>query len=822
MPQWLSDTLAKSAYFMPHGHCYLWIPWLLWLHVLSDFLIGIAYLGISVILWALVRRIRLPFSPVFIAFGLFIALCGVTHFVQIWNVWHSDYITSGFIKAATAAASVATAIGLFFIRPQIEELVYSARLSEERRVRLETTHAELESTLAQVQELNELRTRFFANVSHELRTPLTLILGPVQKLLADASLTPTQREQLVGLEGNSQALLKQVNNLLDLAKVDFGNMQLAYSRFDASSWGRRVAAHFEFAAHQRSITLEVVAPGSLPLEADREKLERVLVNLLSNALKFTPDGGRIIVRLETRGESTVLSVADSGPGVPPDERESVFERFQQARNAQADGHGGTGLGLAIVREFVALHRGAVEITDTLPQGATFTVTFPSEAPRGVAVAAGDTGPERTADTEGALRELESARLRPATGTDSASVAGRPQVLLVEDNDELRRFITDTLSERYNVVGATDGEHALALVHSARPDLIVTDVMMPRMDGDALLAAVRADERLATVPVLVLSAKADDPLRARMLERGAQDYLTKPFNARELLARTGNLIEAKRAGDTLRDELASASTNLSDLARDVRTKRQQLTTALHSAEVARHQAERATQVKSAFLSMMSHELRTPLATIQLNLGLLERAPDDAALGTVRPRVLRMSRANRQMSSLVEGLLEYTRAESGRLAARVEPVELQAIAASVVEDHRQLVPEGVQMVLVPPDPPLPHIETDPRLVSLVLSNLVSNALKFTQSGTVSVELARWHDGQALIVRDTGIGIANADLSRIFDPFEQLEPVRRKTVPGIGLGLALVKQLVDALGGRIAVSSTEGSGTVFRVDLPDRIPS
>ena len=201
MPAWISDLLAKSVSFMPHGHCYLWIPALLWLHVASDIVIGVAYLGISLILYVFVRRIRLPFSPIFIAFGLFIGLCGLTHFMKVWTVWNPDYVAEGVLKAATALASIATAIGLFFVRPQIEAVVHAARLSEERRIRLESSNAELQVLLDRVREADEQKNRFFANVSHELRTPLTLILGPAEQLLAADNLSEPQRQRLLGMVG---------------------------------------------------------------------------------------------------------------------------------------------------------------------------------------------------------------------------------------------------------------------------------------------------------------------------------------------------------------------------------------------------------------------------------------------------------------------------------------------------------------------------------------------------------------------------------------------------------------------------------------------
>jgi signal transduction histidine kinase len=224
MFSWFPEYIQKSNDFMPHGHCFLWIPSLLWLHVASDTLIGLAYIGISLLLYQMVRRVRLPFSPVFIAFGLFIGLCGLTHFMSVWTVWHPDYLLDGITKAATAAASVATSIGLVFALPKVEELAQTARLSEERRLSLESAHLELQALYEKVKEIDEHKTQFFGNVSHELRTPLALILGPVEQLLSDTSLTFVQKRQLEGIQRNANTLLKHVNDLLYVMKLDAGRM----------------------------------------------------------------------------------------------------------------------------------------------------------------------------------------------------------------------------------------------------------------------------------------------------------------------------------------------------------------------------------------------------------------------------------------------------------------------------------------------------------------------------------------------------------------------------------------------------------------------
>lgn len=827
---WLDQIQQASSQFIPHGHCYLWLPGLLWMHVMSDLLIGTAYLGISVIFYLLVRSIRLPFSPMFIAFGLFIGLCGLTHFMKIWTIWNPDYLAEGLLKTATALASVATAVGLLFARPKVEEMVNAARLSEERRVKLESAHAELQSLYIQVKQLDLAKTRFFANVSHELRTPLALILGPAERMLGEPGLTPGQRRQMESISRNGKSLLKQVNDMLEIAKLEAGKVELRAVCLDVAPWFRRVSAQFEQAAEQRQIDYRIEAPDSLVTETDPDMLERVLVNLLSNAFKFTPPQGRIEARLEAKDAELVICVADSGPGIRDDQHTAIFERFHQVDECSGkDSHklGGTGLGLAIVKEYVQLHGGSIGVASVPGHGATFTARLPLRAP--VAVAEGPQAlprdPSLDIAFDTALRELTP----QASGDGSDMVfpfsAGWPTVLVVEDNREMRAFVGRTLSLAYNVVTAADGQEGLERALALRPDLLVTDLMMPRMGGEQLVNALRARSEFNSVPIMLLTARDDDELRVRLLKSGAQDYLSKPFLPQELLARAENLVTLKRAGDTLREELLSASGDVEGLANELALKHRQLQIALDSAEVAREQLERASQVKSHFLGMISHELRTPLSTIRLNAQLLARArpaPLPGMPDTPDPRIDRLMRAAKQMSTLVEGLLEYTRAESARVAARPESVDLEALARDVVEAHAENAHPGLHLVMEPPPQDLPPLVTDPRLLRVVMSNVVSNALKFTPQGSVTVRLASARGWHSFEVADTGVGIAPADMARIFLPFEQLEPVQRKSIPGVGLGLALVKTIVDNLGGMVEVVAPLGSGCTFRVLLPSQRPA
>ena len=437
-------------------------------------------------------------------------------------------------------------------------LAEGRNITEKKRAEAEIArkNQELEQLLARIRELDELKSQLFANVSHELRTPLSLILGPADALLARGdNLTGPQRRDVAVMRRNAATLLKHVNDLLDIAKMDAGKMTLAYAEADLARLARKVSGHFEALASQRRISFVVDVPEHFPAQVDVEKLERVVLNLLSNAFKFTPEGGRIKLSVsETPEERALLSVQDSGPGIPPELRAALFERFRQADGGTTRQFGGTGLGLSIVRDFVELHGGLVSVTAAPGGGALFLVVVPRRAPEGVRVRRLPAHEEGILQAEmtlrGTLEELTPlAAVRAEAESRSAPQVGnddRPRVLVVEDNPELNRFLVETLQDDYRVATAFDGVEALEKAMALRPDLILTDIMMPRMGGDVLVEALRERPALSQVPVIVLSAKADDALRLKLLNGGARDYVVKPFSAEEVLARVKNLVSLERA------------------------------------------------------------------------------------------------------------------------------------------------------------------------------------------------------------------------------------------------------------------------------------
>ncbi|QTQ34350.1 Putative sensor histidine kinase [Aromatoleum petrolei] len=436
----------------------------------------------------------------------------------------------------------------------------------------------LEQLLDKVQRLDSAKSAFFANVSHELRTPLTLILGPAESLLQDArNLTRNQRRDLEVIQRNAVTLLRQVNDLLDIEKFDAGKLALDYASSDLARLVHTVAGNFDALAEQRGITYTLTTPIELPAELDTEKFERIVLNLLSNAFKFTPVGGRIGCTIEMIGSDRVLlSVRDSGPGVRPEIRAAVFERFFGEGNTAFPAFGSTGLGLAIARSIVELHGGTITVLDAPGGGALFQVEMPLCAPAGTPIRKSSDSPR----TLGRIKPDAAPREVPmpedgASAQEGATEDGRPLVLVADDNPDMRGFVADILSHDYRVVSACDGEEALAMATNVVPDLIVTDLMMPKLGGVELLSRMRACQLLAQVPVVVLSARADEPLRLHLLSERVQDYIIKPFPPHELRARVRNLLTMKAARDALQKELATQEEDLSVLTHQLIDNRQAL-------------------------------------------------------------------------------------------------------------------------------------------------------------------------------------------------------------------------------------------------------
>jgi PAS domain S-box-containing protein len=476
------------------------------------------------------------------------------------------------LEQAASAASVALFVMMGSLYAWIfERLTQAKRRTDAALAETRAANDKITELYRKTLELDELKSQFFANVSHELRTPLTLIMAPLERRLADARQEgETDREAEMMLR-NARLLYRHVSDLLDAAKLEAGRMTVNWAKLDLAYLTRTIASHFESLAHERRIDYPVTAPDTLPAEGDGEKIQRVLLNLLSNAFKFTPDGGRIEVRLSVQGGEALIEVADNGPGVPAGMRQAVFERFRQVveggsqRHHGGTGlglaivkdfvelHGGTGLGLAIVKDFVELHGGTVGLAEAPGGGALFSLRLPLTAPAG-AVLTTPTTLDAVIDRQ-AIEALQSVAPAAAGGeaaSDAAMGGTTPLVLVVEDNADMREFIAASLRPHYRVASAGDGRAGLARALALLPDLIVSDVTMPEMSGDEMVAELRLHPAMVGVPIVMLTAKADEALRVKLLREGVQGYLNKPFSVEELLARvSGLLAERRRTSEQLR-------------------------------------------------------------------------------------------------------------------------------------------------------------------------------------------------------------------------------------------------------------------------------
>jgi signal transduction histidine kinase len=708
---------------------------------------------------------------------------------------------------------------LNLVAGHVASAVANARAYEEERRRAE-----------ELAELDRAKTTFFSNISHEFRTPLTLMLGPLEDLLADRDGLPMaeRMERIQLAHRNGLRLLKLVNTLLDFSRIEAGRIQAAYEPTDLATFTADLASVFRSATERAGLRLLVDCPPlPEPVYVDREMWEKIVLNLLSNAFKFTfegeiavtlraddggrtEDGGRttkderpIDVSLRPsssvlRPPSVVLEVRDTGTGIPDHQLPRVFERFHRVEGARGRTYEGTGIGLALVHELVKLHGGTVRAESVLGKGSTFTVAIPFGSAHlpadrlGGARVLASTATGATPYVEEALRWL------PGEGSGEESTPGpggnAARILLADDNADMREYVHRLLGERYEVEAVADGEAALARARERPPDLVLADVMMPRLDGFGLLRELRADPRTGTIPVIFLSARAGEESRIDGLEAGADDYLVKPFSARELLARIGTCLEL--------------------------TSRQ--SEAAGRERVARADAEASIRSRDEFLATVSHDLKNPLASVKgfaqmLTLQLRRSGELDSertlqALGRIDAEATKMS-------TIIDELLEVARLRSERDAeVGGETTDLVALARRVVDKQAQSTPRHVLRVEA----------GRPRLVGpwnaarleRVLENLLSNAIKYSPTGgeiVVRVSPAVGDGAWAAVeVRDQGIGIPAGDLAYIFEPFHRAGNVS-DGIDGTGVGLASARQIVEQQGGSIHVESQEGVGSAFTVRLP-----
>ncbi|HEV3105126.1 MAG TPA: response regulator [Trinickia sp.] len=453
---------------------------------------------------------------------------------------------------------------LHLVAGQIAAAFASAQAYEEERRRAEA-----------LAEIDRTKTAFFSNVSHEFRTPLTLMLGPLEDVLNDPSreaLRPVHRKRLVTAHRNSLRLLRLVNTLLDFSRIEAGREVATFEPTDLADLTSELASNFESATQRAGLKLPIDCSAlPEPVYVDRDMWEKIVLNLLSNAFKFTFEGEIAVqTRVAADGLAAELVVRDSGVGIPARELPRLFERFHRVEGQRSRSFEGSGIGLALVQELVKLHGGTIEVTSKVGQGTTFCVRIPFGTAHLAADHIGAQGAHPSkphgadAYVEEALRWLPDSDKggdddEPAERVDDVpellvgSQTAGARVLVADDNADMRKYISRLLGQRWEVQTVSDGRAALDAIRAQRPDIVVTDVMMPNLDGFALLREIRCDLELRDLPVIMLSARAGEEARVEGLGSGADDYLTKPFSARELIARVNaNLEMARMRRDATRE------------------------------------------------------------------------------------------------------------------------------------------------------------------------------------------------------------------------------------------------------------------------------
>lgn len=661
---------------------------------------------------------------------------------------------------------------------------------------------ELRDANARLGDLDAAKTAFFSNVSHEFRTPLTLMLGPLEDALADTEmpLGPAQARRIELARDNALRLLKLVNALLDFSRLEAGRLHPHFAPLDISALTLELAGMFQSAFEKAGVRFVVDCPSlGEPAWIDRDLWEKIVPNLISNAFKFTL-AGEVVVRLREDAKAFVLEVADTGAGIPEAELPHIFDRFHRVAGLVGRTHEGTGIGLALVRELVELHGGHVGVESEPGRGSTFRVAIPKGfahlPPDAVAHTPADSPKGRdaaahAAEVAGWISARESAAgasAKVSTESEAAHVESRPQVLVVDDNPDLRAYVAGILEPTCRVLTAADGVEALESIRADLPDIVVSDVMMPRLDGVGLVRELRGNPRTSAIPVILLSARAGEESTVQGLDAGSDDYLMKPFAARELIARVRTHVTLSRARREWTEELERTN---------------------HSLEAVNGELE-------AFTYSVSHDLRAPLRHVMGFARLLEEHAGEAVDERGRKYLQTITNAAGQMARLIDDLLAFSRLARTKLTK--SRVDLHALVGEVSAEVMAQEAEADRRVDWSIHD-LGEVHADPALLRQVFVNLLSNALKYSAPrDRAQIEIAREAagDGMAVVfVRDNGVGFDMAYKDRLFGVFQRLH--RADEFPGTGIGLANVKRIIHRHGGRVWAEGEPDRGATFYFSLP-----
>ncbi|HLZ85712.1 MAG TPA: ATP-binding protein [Puia sp.] len=733
-------------------------------------------------------------------------------------------------------------------------------------------------------EIDRAKTTFFSNISHEFRTPLTLLISPLEDLLAeprpgepgyddgqrgkagtddpergeagtgdpergkaeagdseggkvgtgdsergkagagDAEQEAARRYRLGVAYRNALRMEKLVNTLLEFSRIEAGRLEGQFRRVDIAALTIDLASSFRSAIEKAGMRLHVGARKIAgDVYVDVELWERIILNLVSNAFKYSQQG-TISVEVRQEGGEIQVSVSDDGVGIPVEEQERIFDRFHRIENSEGRSQEGTGIGLAMVRELVRLHQGTIGVISAVGVGSTFTVRIPI----GVAHLPADRiisdprGERRLRHADAFVQEAMMWVGGLDATDDGVGEGGGPQngearangkgagesprykVLLADDNADMREYVQRLLSRQFTVITATDGEDAFAKMQEHHPDLLLSDAMMPRLDGFELLKRVRQSADLASTPVILLSARAGEEAKVEGLEAGADDYLVKPFAARELLARVDANIRIAR------DRSAAMKEYAEKLEQAVRRRTQEL-------RVLNNSLERSNEDLQQFAHVASHDLKEPVRKIRTFSGRLIDEYAQLLPAEAQVFLKKIQQATARMYTMIDGVLNYSAINGSEQP--IDTVDLNTVIDQVESDLELVIRDRHATIQ---RGSLPCIEGAPVLLQQLFYNLLNNSLKFAKDAVnplITIE-SRLTEGAGkriaeLTMTDNGIGFDPGQAARIFETFVRLNTKDR--YEGTGLGLSLCKKIVERHHGTITATGVLGGGATFVIRLP-----
>jgi two-component system sensor histidine kinase ChiS len=633
----------------------------------------------------------------------------------------------------------------------------------------------LEEKNTNLNRLNELKDEFLANTSHELRTPIHGIIGIVESMIdgATGQLSIEQKYNLAIVANSGKRLSNMINDILDFTKLKNQEIILQIKPVDLKTIIDTVLVLSKPLIKGKDLTLiNEIESSFIAISADENRIQQILYNLIGNAVKFT-EKGTIRVSAERMQDLVAVSVTDTGIGIPEDKFERIFESFEQADGSTARKYGGTGLGLSVTKKLVELHGGRINVESKVGEGSRFTFTVPISDIKISDIA--------LSEINSSIIDIENFIVdNIAENIDgyAEKTEGVRRILVVDDEPVNIQVLSNLLSIRhYSVSKAYNGQEALDLIDNGEIfDLILLDIMMPRMSGYEVCRRLREKFSLFDLPILMLTAKNQVQDVVLGFQAGANDYIQKPFDKEELLARVQTLLDLKNA--------------------------------VSGAMVA-------SEAKNAFLANMSHEIRTPLNAVIGLTRLMLNTPLD---GKQRDYTEKMHRAAAALLGIVNDILDFSKADAGHMSLECRPFDIRKIfddMAVFFQERSSAAGVGISFSL---DPSIPAaLEGDPLRLQQIFINLIDNAFKFTERGAITVRaeaIRRDSRGVAVnfAVEDTGIGMSREQTDRIFSAFTQADNSVTRRYGGAGLGLTITRQIVELMGGEISVSSEEGKGSIF----------